>query len=101
MTHEDVAQKESDLKPKSDIEVKQQTEVREDMINRKDARPGNVDEKDKKQQVQHSIDNFTKGNQKVLDMDNKRENSNKELNQAALAAYRRRVLLEGRGTSNV
>lgn len=100
MTHEDVAQKESDLKPKSDKEIEQQTEVREDMMVRKDARPGNVDEKDKKQQVQHRIDNFTNGNQKVLDMDNKRENSKKELNQAALAAYRRRVL-EGRGTSNV
>lgn len=100
MTHEDVAQKESDLKPKSDKEIEQQTEVREDMMVRKDARPGNVDEKDKKQQVQHKIDNFTNGNQKVLDMDNKRENSKKELNQAALAAYRRRVL-EGRGTSNV
>lgn len=101
MTHEDVAQEKSDLKPKSDIEVKQQTEVREDMMVRKDARPGNADEKDKKQQVQHSIDNFTKGNQEVLDMDNKRENSKKKLNQAALAEYRRRVLLEGRGTSNV
>lgn len=100
MTHEDVAQKESDLKPKSDKEIEQQTEVREDMMVRKDARPGNVDEKDKKQQVQHRIDNFTNGNQKVLDMDNKRENSKKELNQAALAAYRRRVL-EGRGTPNV
>lgn len=54
----------------------------------------------KEQERQNALTNFAKGNQKVQNMDNEREGKKKELNQAALAAYRRRVL-EGRGTSNV
>ena len=54
----------------------------------------------KEQERQNALTNFAKGNQKVQNMDNEREGKKKELNQAALAAYRRRVL-EGRETSNV
>lgn len=65
-------------------------------------REDNTQEEKKNQtkERQNALTNFAKGNQKVQNMDNEREGKKEELNQAALAAYRRRVL-EGRGTSNV
>lgn len=71
-----------------------------DELKREDNTQEDKKNQTKEQERQNALTNFAKGNQKVQNMDNEREGKKKELNQAALAAYRRRVL-EGRGTSNV
>ena len=61
----------------------------------------NREEQQKKDENKHKTENFEKGNQKVIEMDNKRDAQKKTLNQQALAAYRRKVLQGRSNAGNV
>ncbi|MBO4480418.1 MAG: hypothetical protein J5742_02210 [Alphaproteobacteria bacterium] len=85
-----------------DLEKKQENkdvlQKPDNLLNREDAQKD--DPKGKLAEVKHKLENFKQGNQKVLDMDKECEDKKQQSNEIALAAYRRKVLLN-RGNGNV
>jgi hypothetical protein len=98
-------------KDKSEDQM-QREEAQKDKTNEKkqenkdlSQKPDNLlkrEDQQKKDENQHKIDNFNKGNQKVVDMDNnKHTTSRQQNNEIALAAYRRKILQGRSNTGNV